>query len=236
MPRGRSAIFVALVLVVVASGCSDSNDTPSASSARSQPNGTEGANPSSANQQQTGASAPASESASDRSLAWEDTTKGWLAGWAQSRGIEDPPEVAVIRETRPEEMGELVAECVREQGFDAKAFPDGSWETVGAPGQDDAVALAEYRCIAQYPLQPVFYQPLDDDHLRQSYDWHVETTIPCLQDLGYTTPEPPTVEVYIETYRAQGDQWMAQHAGGLPFEAWDQCPPTPPPEELFPSD
>ena len=172
---------------------------------------------------------------STETLAWEDTPEGWLAGWAESRGIDDPPQVAVVRKTRPEEMGELVAECVREQGFDATAFPDGSWETVGAPGQGDAAALAEYRCIAQYPLQPQFYQPLDDDHLRQSYEWHMTTTIPCLHDLGYTTPEPPSVEVYIETYRAQGAQWMAQQVGSLPQEAWDQCPPTPPAADLFPS-
>lgn len=177
-----------------------------------------------------------STGSSGEGLAWEDTPEGWLAGWARSRGIEDPPDVAVVRETRPEEMGESVAECVREQGFEARAFPDGSWETVGAPGQGDAVALAEYVCIAQHPLQPQFYQPLDDARLRQSYHWHVDTTIPCLQDLGYATPEPPTVEVYTATYRATGEQWMAQHVGGLPSESWDQCPPVPSAADLFPAD
>lgn len=173
---------------------------------------------------------------STETLAWEDTPEGWLAGWVESRGIQDPPDVVVVRETRPEEMGASVAECVREQGFEARAFPDGSWETVGAPGQGDAVALAEYVCIAQYPLQPQFYQPLGDARLRQSYEYHVSTTIPCLQGLGYTTPEPPTAEVYIATYRATGEQWMAQHVGGLPDESWDQCPPVPSAAGLFPSD
>ncbi|USQ78394.1 hypothetical protein NF556_12135 [Ornithinimicrobium faecis] len=171
---------------------------------------------------------------SDGVLAWKDTPEGWLAGWADSRGIEDPPQVEVVRETRPEEMGELVADCVREQGFEARAFPDQSWETRGGPGQAEAIALAEYVCIAQYPLQPQFYQPLDDARLRQSYEYHVNTTIPCLQDLGYTTPEPPSVEVYVETYRARGDQWIAQTAGDLPFETIDQCPPVPSGDDLFP--
>lgn len=106
----------------------------------------------------------------------------------------------------------------------------------GRPGQADAVALAEYVCIAQYPLQPQFYQPLDDARMRQSYDWHVTTTIPCLQNLGYTTPEPPSLEVYIETYRATGEQWIAQNVGDLPFETFDQCPPVPSAAELFPRD
>lgn len=241
MPRGAvpSMSLVALLLIT---GCNGSDDPPLAS--QSSPNSDEtrasqsraASNPGEASATESTTTAGESNVSGEEALAWEDTPEAWLAGWASSRGIEDPPEVPIVRETRPEEMGELVADCVREQGFEARAFPDGSWETVGAPGQADAAALAEYVCIAQYPLQPQFYQPLDDARLHQSYDWHVNTTIPCLQSMGYTTPEPPTVEVYVETYRATGEQWMAQHVGGLPYESWDQCPPDPSADELFPLD
>lgn len=225
MPSHDSASLPAAVTPstdVTPSGGSDATAEAEASSPDSVPSGS--APPSADTGQSVG------------ELAWEDTPEGWLSWVAESRRIDDPPEVEVVRETRPEEIGELVAKCMQEQGFDAKAFPDGSWETSAGPGQGEAVAMAEYVCIAQYPLQPKFYQPYDDDKLRQSYDWHVNTTIPCLQDLGYTTPEPPSVEVYIETYRARGEQWMAQTAGDLPFETFDRCPPEPSAAELFPPD
>lgn len=237
--RLSSGIPGVMVLAALLGACSDPVGSESTASSAGSATVAEQATPARPPDSSDPAADPASPpgdatDAAGQPLAWEDTPEGWLAWWAQSRGIEDPPVVEVVRETRPEEAGELIAACVQEQGFDAQAFPDGSWETVGAPGQAEAVALAEYRCIAAYPLQPVFYQPLDDELLRQSYDWHVTTTIPCLQQLGHATPQPPTLEVYIETYRARGEQWIAQHEGGLPFETWEQCPPVPPWDVLVP--
>lgn len=217
-----------MAIVLLAAGCSDGNATaPVDVTAETSTSATTQTTPTRSTSSGTPAQAPE---------AGAEAREEWLMGWAQSRGISDPPEVPVVREVRPEEMGALVVQCLTDQGFDAEFFPeDDSWGLDAAPGQGEAAALAEYICIAQHPLMDVFVLPLSDDRLRASYVWHVETTIPCLQGMGHSTPEPPTLETYIATYRATGGQWMAQAEAALPHEAWEECPPLPPTGELFPT-
>ncbi|WP_157519089.1 hypothetical protein [Modestobacter sp. Leaf380] len=132
------------------------------------------------------------DSADDDSVSIEQQQQELAAGF----GISDPPPVEVIRLVTPEDRQQLVADCLLEQGFDTAEIIDS-----GLPSdQVAAYNLAEYVCAASYPINPDFMGAYTDRQISIQYDWTVDSVIPCLRAEGYTISDPPSREVFIETY------------------------------------
>lgn len=71
---------------------------------------------------------------------------------------------------------------------------------------------AEYVCFGRYPIEERYTQALDEGQLRIYHAWLVEETLPCMQQLGYPIPTPPTLEVFIATYQASGQLFFLDSA------------------------
>lgn len=171
-----------------------------------------------------------------------------LAQLAESNGLEDVPDVPVVREaTSFTEKMSLYADCLTEAGYPATLYPDGS---VGltppeGPAEKD-YNLANYTCEASYPMEERFLVPYGDTQWGAVYDHYVQTFLPCAQGLGYEyTAEVPTRETFIATsptafapleeIRLQVD---ADTGPGLRWETQadfeQECGSTPDDEDMFP--
>jgi hypothetical protein len=155
-------------------------------------------------------------------------------------------EEEVVRYVNPDEWASTQADCLKDEGWIVEITPDGSGLKFPdvAPEQAGDMEAAADRCLARYPVDPRFYQPLDDDQLELVYDWYVNTEMPCLTDLGYSGFEPPSLETFKETWTTQShwdpvpdviDQIDANGPDVLSY-VYRDCPRYPPMEELFPED
>lgn len=118
------------------------------------------------------------------------------AAEAHSLAQEDLPEVELVRYVTRSENLDVLAECMTDQGFPPAASQGGLlWEV--PPEQEYDLGIAQYVCTGRYPIDPRLIQPLDRAQLEIAYDWLVEETIPCIEDLGYTVPAPPSLESYL---------------------------------------
>ncbi|WP_162802149.1 hypothetical protein [Ornithinimicrobium murale] len=135
-----------------------------------------------------------------------------------------------------------MADCLTAEGFPAEADPDGSWGFGAAPGQHEAAMLAEYVCLARYPLAAEYVEPLDPVQLRVHYDWLIEETLPCMAGLGYPIPEPPSWPTYQEQYATDGSIFFADEALDPATIASDMsiitadCEVKPPSDLLYPAE
>jgi len=143
------------------------------------------------------------------------------------------PEIEPVRRVTRTEFPEVVAECLRDAGFDAGTDPDGSFWFSSAPEQAESLAIAIYACIATYPLAPEYYQPFGEAQVGEHYDYLVNVAVPCLASLGYTSTAPPSREEYIETYNTSS-MWdlYAPIAGAVAnidewYDVVVQCPEFP---------
>jgi hypothetical protein len=82
------------------------------------------------------------------------------AEWAEVLGITDPPDVPVVALVTPEEKEALVTACLAERGYrlngESYAIPD---------AEIDAFHLAEYICMASYPIDPSAGVPAEQDRV-----------------------------------------------------------------------
>ncbi|MGD8150648.1 hypothetical protein [Ornithinimicrobium sp. Y1694] len=70
-----------------------------------------------------------------------------MASLAESMGLEDPPEVDIIREISPAEANVLIPECLAEKGWTAED------RVYSIPtDQEQAFSLDRYSCVAAYPV------------------------------------------------------------------------------------
>lgn len=145
----------------------------------------------------------------------------------------DRPEVTPIRRVPRAEFPSIQAECIRAAGFDAGVDPDDSYWYSEPGGQGEALALAVYVCVAEYPLAPEFYQPLTTEQIGEHYDYLVGIAIPCLEGLGISVEDPPSRERYIETYFTS-DVWIpygpiTETVASIDewYEIIDRCPEFP---------
>lgn len=116
--------------------------------------------------------------------------------------LEDPPQdVEFERYISPEEYAAVMVPCLTEQGIPARELPDGgiSFDDV-RPEQARLQREAMYRCSVRFPTHPLFTEPLDEAQLGRLYDYLVEDLTECLQDEGYATPPPPSLEAFIDSY------------------------------------
>jgi hypothetical protein len=122
----------------------------------------------------------------------------------------------------------LLAACLRDAGWDATTNERGDEMNVSGagPGQRQAFEDAQAACERQIGVPPT-PRPLTEAEIRARYDYLVQMR-QCLIDLGYTLAEPPTIDVFIDTWAtgpwspynevsqvADRDQWA---------EANQKCP------------
>ncbi|WP_256839348.1 hypothetical protein [Ornithinimicrobium faecis] len=161
---------------------------------------------------------------------------------AAALGITDPPEVAVVRETTPEEFQQVMAACLEESGWSPTLHPDGTIE-VGpfTPEQEDAYNLADYICGEQYPVADVYTTELTQEQQRMVYEHTREEFIPCVEGLGIQLGELPSLEAYLANPH---QDWMGDITGQLKRAVSDGridylnewlvlCPPRPPSDVLY---
>jgi hypothetical protein len=116
---------------------------------------------------------------------------------AANLGVKNPPKITPIRLIKPEERGELVDACMTKLGYSPKRLAE-----EGIPHeQADAHALADYTCMASYPIDPVWTRPWSADQWNMQYHWTINNVIPCLAELGFVTTDVPTREVFLATFR-----------------------------------
>lgn len=91
--------------------------------------------------------------AGDIDDAWAALRDQALAEEAAALGVEVPADVEFVRYLHIDEYAPVIAECVREQGFDATATSDGG-VAFGQVPQDQGTALhtALIQCKAMYPV------------------------------------------------------------------------------------
>lgn len=152
------------------------------------------------------------------------------------------PQVDVVREISPEESDEVTSECMTEQGFP----PDReggtmSWTT--PDGQLLGLNTALYVCQAKYPVAHRYRESLSRAQLELVYDHQVEVMVPCIRELGYDVPEPPSRERFLErdgAWEELGELEPQVVQDAIRTGRWesyqdflDACPPMPPQDVLY---
>ena len=185
-------------------------------------------------------------SADDRSAAPEAPSgpknQVQAADRAEALGIMDPPEVAVVRETTPEESPQVMASCLEEAGWSPTLHPDGTIE-VGpfTPEQEEAYNLADYICGEQYPVAEVYTTELTQEQHRMVYEHTRDEFRPCVEALGIHLGELPSLEAYladphqdwIGDITGQVKQAVSDGRIDYPNEWLVRCPARPPSDVLY---
>jgi hypothetical protein len=110
------------------------------------------------------------------------------------------PDVVIVRVITLDEWGSTRAACMTEQGFPAQVNEWGGTTGTGNLSQDQPLALARYICNAQFPVDPLYEQPLNDSQLAFLYYYYTHELRDCLIDHGQELPDPPSEQVFIEQY------------------------------------
>lgn len=200
MMSDRSWIVVGGFVLLVLGGCSSSEDDQSEAKASAAPRHTESlADPGNADDVDR----------PDAATSVPDEHREDMAELARGLGITDPPDVDPVRAITREEQPFVMADCLTQAGFPSEADPsDGSWGTRANQDQLEAMRLAEFTCLGQYPLMERYTATWDEEQLTVQYDWLRDEVLPCMQDLGYPTPVMPTQEVFVAMYAEQGRLWF----------------------------
>jgi hypothetical protein len=145
------------------------------------------------------------------------------------------PDVALIRYVLPSEWAVLISQCMTDAGFDASLRPDGGVDYVQVPEvQGQAQATAHYVCSVQYPLDPIYARPLNQEQLDYLYWYFTKELTPCLEREGHSISTAPSFSTFVDQYAAapwtpysdvvttSNAEWMALN---------EECPQVP--EELF---
>jgi hypothetical protein len=122
---------------------------------------------------------------------------------------------------------EIMVGCLTELGWEGLEVDwDGGTDTSHIPDeQRDLYDADQARCAERYP-----YKPPTESDVRELYAAELENSS-CLSDLGYDMPEPPSEQVFVDTF-GTATQWFAMTSATL--EAMDAatyesvftaCPP-----------
>ncbi|WP_066638756.1 hypothetical protein [Serinicoccus hydrothermalis] len=134
------------------------------------------------------------------------TREGYLAELAVMYGIEDPPEVEVVRERAPGDEGlQMIGECLQERGWPVGIEGAGFTIREVPVEQQGALDLDQYICDAQYPIAAEYAELSAEDSLTAHYEYLVEEYVPCVAEFGFTVSTPPSLETYLAE---QGLGWV----------------------------
>lgn len=152
------------------------------------------------------------------------------------------PEVDVVREVSTDELRDVTAECMTEQGFPpVREGGQMYWET--PDGQLGGLNMALYVCQAKYPVAERYRERLTTAQLNVVYDHLVEVTVPCIRNLGYDITDPPSRERFVEregaweefsAVESQVVQDATRNGRWQSYQEFlDTCPPMPPEDVLY---
>lgn len=186
-----------------------------------------------------GCSAPSEKPGSDTTTdsGSSDYLQGQADQWAEYYGVEDPPDVEVVRYVDTPERDAALRDCLTGAGY-----PTESNGGVNVPsGNEDAFALAQYTCAVQYPVPERYTKTWSDKEIRLQYAWTVDFVIPCLEDRGHPISDPPSESVFVDSWLSAPYFPFAQVsltvAEGNFNQAWteleDACPQQAPGEVLW---
>lgn len=113
------------------------------------------------------------------------------------------PDVELVRFVLPSEWAQTMVGCMDEAGFAASVRPDGGIEFAPvADAQSEALSVANYVCGVQYPVDPTYARPLNDEQLKYLYWYFIEKLVPCLEAEGFNIPAPPSEATFVDQYDA----------------------------------
>ncbi|MGA7096543.1 MAG: hypothetical protein WB245_03140 [Acidimicrobiia bacterium] len=144
-----------------------------------------------------------------------------------------------VRFIHPDEWTLVRSQCMIDKGWPVTTTPDGgiSYTHIGEDQQPEMQADDEL-CGRMFPVDPKYRQPLTVEQLTFLYDWFVNESIPCLEAEGYTNFDPPSLDVFIDTYDTEGwspyrDLNTDQLGPGAWYALQEACPQGPPVDGLF---
>lgn len=138
------------------------------------------------------------------------------------------PNVERVRFITLDEWAATIATCLTEEGFDATA-DQGALSSTAPERQEEPYLIAQYVCNARFPLDPHQMMPLVDDQIRYLYDYYVQVATPCLEGMGFSVPDPPSLQTYVDGYRDAPD-WRPYEDASIKStdEQWariqEECP------------
>ena len=123
-----------------------------------------------------------------------------LAQLALGLDLPDPPEVALERWIRYDEMGPVLSQCFSEAGVQAlidptrHGFPNVTGSYRGPNDQEverRTYGTPVYICHARFTLDPTYQQPPTRDQARVTYEFETEFWVPCVRAAGFDVLDPP---------------------------------------------
>lgn len=150
---------------------------------------------------------------------------------------EPMPQVALVQSTTPQSRPALVTQCLEDSvppdaPYAIEAIGDG-WTVTGEFDQS-AIMHLQWVCAQQFRLDPAGdHGLLTAEQLDYAYDYLIERSVPCLEQLGYAVGEPPDRDDFMTTIGYPG--WSPYWLIGSPTPDWPasiqravaQCPPPP---------
>lgn len=246
--NGRVGWLSLLGLVgVLLSGCSDGGSsaptgTTAQTSASASPNSEESATDGSSQVSSASTDQTSVKSTSQPALlSDEEALDRYLSELAESFGLTgEVPEVAIVRRIKPEEKAPVVIQCLRDKGFPVTESGVGAFSVDVPPEQQDAAGLAQYECLAAYPPEARFLQPMGTQQYTAIYRYYSRTLVPCLAENGYPQTDPvPTEQTFLDSLGtpAEWNPYSAVPDGGGTKE-WDglkrACPQEAPSDQVYP--
>jgi hypothetical protein len=168
-----------------------------------------------------------------------------------------PPSASFVRFVRPDEVTQVMVDCLDGKGVSASLGPDGGVQFAKYPAdQTPTVLAADFSCQVEYPIDPKYTAPLTQVQIAAFYDYYVHELVPCLAAEGYTTDPGtiPTLSTFAAAfgtkmawtpYQVVEDRRIELEAanGGVQPAEWapewkrlnSTCPQSPPLGRLYPS-
>lgn len=138
------------------------------------------------------------------------------------------PDAEVERYIEGDEWADVMAQCLRDAGWDVGTTSDEGLSMNVPPDREEEFQVDFYVCRVRFPYDPRRSIPLSDRQLVYRYAYDTEVVKPCLEAYGYIRVEPaPTFRAYLES----GGEW-SPYAVVSSSEPWRdisrRCPPEPP--------
>jgi hypothetical protein len=138
------------------------------------------------------------------------------------------PDVAIQKVINPDDWGDVVGQCMRDDGFPDVKVENGQVGWTSETGQESALQLAFFVCEARFPIDPKYTRDLTDAQWGLLFDYYVTTLVPCLSTFGYEIPDPPSRTAFIENHGAGDAAWAPYMFVDAGAENWDElnatCP------------
>jgi len=136
------------------------------------------------------------------------------------------PETEFVRFVFPNEWAETRAQCLNDAGLAATVSSDGGVELRVASGQGEVTELAKFVCAAQYPMDPIANEDLNESQLALAYWYYTHELRDCLEGEGIQVDNVPSLAVFKQHFYTD-DSWSpyASVPEGVDWEGLNsRCP------------